>query len=460
MTCFRFPLVVVLLLAVACATGGQETEAPLAPASPARDELRARADRQFDLLREEGRAASKPLLLYPEDVLRAMLEISRDPALIVRTLDASGDPGKLAEVSDDYPPEMQAAARTLAKNPEVLRILEEHLIVAAVLGAMYDDDPQEVRRLLDARVKEVNAREAEALDDWKGRLENDPEAMRQMQEATRAYEEQGGSAAASGATTSGSSTSIYAAPSYSYTVYVMNHCDSYYSMCGHMHYHSYNYGAYYADYWDDQWDDYWAYRNQAREDWQEHLNEGREDRQENRDERREERRGEDPEARREQARQTMDQAGNGGMSQAAADWKERNADVLPDGFFADDGKLGERMRSFGKSEGAFREGLGSGKYSKGDRQRVMDQRSTRRGAQPAGTRASARSREAPISRPQRVERGEMSRSQRIERAQGAHRSAWGSRSSGGYAQRRGGMGGGGRRGGGMRGGGGRRGGRR
>ena len=118
---------------------------------------------------------------------------------------------------------------------------------------------------------------------------------------------------------------VYAAPSYSYTVYVMDHCDWYGHLCGHMYYHSYYYGSYYDDYWDDYWDE----RHEAREDWQRHFEETREDRQEYREERREEFR--------ENHGETLEQAGNGGMSEAVKDWKEKNGDSLPKDFFKEDG---------------------------------------------------------------------------------------------------------------------------
>lgn len=442
----------VTLLGVGCATDPPAAKTAQLRPSAAREELDALADRKLELLREAGRAALQPLRLYPEDVRHAMLEISRDPALIVRTLDAAGDPNRLAKRISDYPPEMQQAARTLAPEREVLRILEDNLIVAGVLGAMYDDDPERIRHLLTARAREVEAREAQVVDDWKQRLEDDPEAMRQMQEATEAYQSQGGAASATGTTTVSGATVVYSAPSYSYTVYVMNNCSLYYSLCGGMYSHSAYWGSYYDDLWDDYWDDYWEHRDAAREDWQNHLEESREDRQESRDERR----GDDPEARREQAREAMDQAGNGGMRQAVDDWKERNADVLPADLSKSEGKLSERMRSFGERERTFRDGYRRGEYTRRDRQRAMGERSAQASRGVPGTAAvprtpGARGKDARVrprsELPSRVERRQMPRTQRIDRARGAHRSSWGSRSLGGYGARRGGMRGGGRVGG-------------
>jgi hypothetical protein len=492
------------------------------------DEFQERAEKKVAELRETAARSGRPLRLYPDDVRHAILEVCRDPALIVRLADAEGSgPDRLNAIVKDDPEEIQDAARKLADEHEVLTILTENLVMAGILGALYEDDPKGIKRLLDERAEKAEKAEKEVLSDWQKRLEDDPEAMKQMEAATKAYQEEVAASSgeagttvttegerdnvtvnnASGTTTTASGTTVvYAVPSYSYTVYVTNHCDWYWHLCGHMHYHSYHWASYYDDYWDDYWDN----RHAAREDWQRYRDDVREDRQELRDERREglEERREGGEGRREERRERLgegdglDQPGNGGMNEAMKDWKEKNGDALPKDFFKDDGKMAERFKNFGESDRAFREGVTSGEYKRGDRQKVLKNSLSEGGLQRAGER-QARSGEGrpragserpaglerhtgidrPERRPQagreglgkapstpsrtrdrstspsrtRVERGTLSRNQRMDRARGAHRSSWGSHSrAGGYSRGGSTRGGGGRRGGGRRGGGGRR----
>jgi uncharacterized membrane protein YgcG len=425
----------VLMSLVACATSKEPTKV-----QKESTELQKRVHQKVEQLRETAARATRPLRLYPDDMREAVLETCRDPALIVRMLDARGtDSGRLDAILEDYPSFIQEAARKLAGEQEILTILSENLVIAGLVGALYADDPDGIKRLLAAKAKAAEKQEKEVTADWQERLEGDPEAMKEMETATKAYQEEvGASAGETASTPSGTKTSasgttvVYAAPSYSYTVYVMDHCDWYYHLCGHMYYHSHYYGWYYDDYWDDYWDE----RHEAREDWQRHFEETREDRQEYRKERREEFR--------ENHGETLEQAGNGGMSEAVKDWKEKNGDSLPKDFFKEDGKIAERFKQFGESERSFREGVKSGHYREGDRKRVMK----RSLSEPR--REVARERRAPSRERRSIERGQMSRNQRMDRARGAHRSSWGSGSRRGSYSRGGGMRGGGRRGGGRR----------
>ena len=422
------------------------------------DEFQERAEKKVAELRETAARSGGALRLYPKEVRHAILEVCSEPALIVRLADAEGSgPERLDAIVKGHAEEVDDAARALAHEQEVLSILTANLVMVGILGALYEDDPKGIQRLLDERASKEERVEKEALSDWQKRLEDDPEAMKEMEAATNAYQEEvGGSAdeaSASGTTTTESGTTVvYAAPSYSYTVYVVNRCDVYWHLCGNMYWYSYRWASYY----DDRWDDYWDHRHAARKDWQNWMDEAREDRQEFREERREDLKEHLP---------GIDEPGNGGMHEAMKDWKEKNGDALPKDFFKDDGKLSERFRDYGEGQRDFRKGLENGRYKEGDRQKVLrnsvsEGRAGREGRASREGRAGkapsrTRDRQAPSSAG-RVERGEMSRDQRMDRARGAHRSSWGSQPRHGSPSRGGGYRGGGHRGGGRRGGGGRR----
>ncbi len=423
-------------------------------ASEEKDEIEERLQEVLTDLRSDGRTASRPLLLYPEDVRDAVLEISQEPALIVRLRDSvRAGRGDVDALTADHPISIRRAAQTLVAEPEILEILEENLLLAGLIGSMYEDDPIGLKKIVDERAELAEKREQEAVEAWRKRLEENPEAMKEMEAARVAYEKDvvekdsgdgvksGGAESATGTTTSsGGKTTVYGTPSYSYSVYVMSYPYMYPSLSSQMYYYSVDW----ADYWDDTWDDYWAQRNAAREDWQDHLNEGREDRQTHRDERREEREGEE---RRGSRREDLSQSGNGGMNQAVKDWKESNGDSLPEDFFKNDGKLADRFKSYGEADRRFREGVRSGEYRASDRSKTLRELQ-RREARPAPRRQTTPQLAAnPRREGSKLETGRMSRSQRMDRARSTHRTSWGSSS-----RSRGSRGsyGGGRRGGGGR----------
>ncbi len=431
-----------------------------------------KAAEKLEELQSASGAAMRGLLLYPKDIRDAILELSVHPEMIVRAYDLGEEPGEqLDQIATGYPPELRSAAATLVAERQVLGILSNNLILAGLLGAIYADDKTGVEKRVDETAAIAEKLGEEALEDWRGRIAGDEEAQKQLEAATKAYQlevapnDKTQITTSSGDTvnvnvnvdsSSGYQTSssgaiiIYSAPSYSYSVYVMNHCNLYYSVCGHMHYHSVSYGHYYDDYWDDYWDN----RNDAREDWQNHLSEGREDRQQAR----EERGGdiaEQREARRED-RSGAAESGNGGLNQAMKDWKETNGEALGGDFFKDDGKLSERFQDFGTAQREFGEELRSGKLEESDRAQALksglgDAQKSRTGQRerPAAQSVASQAR-ATGSRTGSVQRGQRTRSQTIERARRSHGGSWGTSRGRSGGRSGGGFGGGGRRGGGRR----------
>lgn len=430
------------------------------PPSQSKAEVDALFAAKLTELRESARELGQPLALYPDDLRAAVLEVARDPALIPRLADVAQDGGKgLDAAIAGEPAPVAEAARKLVKQPRLLDLLESHLLVVGIVGALYEDDPPKVRALLDQRARELEANEATVVDDWKQRIGADPDASAQLAAAQDAYEATTGEdgAEAAGASQNGATTVIYAEPSYAFTSYVYGHCDLYWSLCGGMYAH----WAYWGDYYDDYWDDYWDERDEAREDWQNWMNENRDELQQRGEERRQQ-----TEVKRDELRDKygdrLEKPGNGGMGQAIADWKSKNADVLPADFLRDDATLDQRFKNYGEADRSFREQVRSGAVQPADRASAIRART---GQPIAQQRPAATTR----PRPAQVDRGSLSQSQRIDRAISNHNAAWnrsglpsqtgaryGGASRGGYGGARAGGGGfGGRGGGGGRMGGGR-----
>jgi uncharacterized membrane protein YgcG len=459
---------------------------------------RSQADSEVDRLfaakltqiRESARELGQPLALYPEDLRAAVLEVARDPALIPRLADVARNQGKgLSTVIAGVPAPVAEAARKLVKEPRLLDLLEQHLLAVGLVGALYADDPPGVRALLDQRARELDANEAAVVEDWKKRVDGDPDARAQFVAAQDAYERTTGEDGdqVAGASQNGATTIIYAEPSYAFTTYVYGHCDLYWSLCGNMYAHA----IYWDDYYDDYWDDYWDERDDAREDWQRWADENRDDLAQRGEERRQQ-----AEAKRNELREKygdraerLEKPGNGGMGQAITDWKGKNAETLPADLLRNDGQMNERFKRYGEADRTLREQVRSGAVQPADRSQALRARAEQPIAQqrPAGATPSARDlisgkdltklpaswsppKVEPTARqlPTQIDQGSLSRPQRVDRAISTHDAGWSrsglpSQTQGSYGGARaggGGYGGGGRMGGGGGRGGGGRGGRR
>lgn len=161
--------------------------------TPEQQFLRQRADKQLEAMRESGRNAFRGLLLYPQDVREAIMEISQHPELVVKVLALGDKPGeKLAEVIEPYPKEVQESAKLMSGYPDVLSILQENLVVTGLLGAVYADDKPTIQQMVNRLASKVEQENTQAVDDWAKRLENNPEAIEELNAAKQAYEKEFG----------------------------------------------------------------------------------------------------------------------------------------------------------------------------------------------------------------------------------------------------------------------------
>ncbi|HRI58776.1 MAG TPA: hypothetical protein PK228_03610 [Saprospiraceae bacterium] len=132
-----------------------------------------------------------------QDALKRMPENQRDQAFDlaqnnVPTLLKITELDRTARSAFDdliaaYPAPAQAAFRHLAEVPEVLEILNEDLRLTILVGDLYREDPAWVIRETDSLNLAVVRAHAEELDAWKKTIENDPEAQKELQAASREY---------------------------------------------------------------------------------------------------------------------------------------------------------------------------------------------------------------------------------------------------------------------------------
>lgn len=220
-------------------------------------------EEQLEQMRESGREAFLGVLQYPQDVWKAMLELAQYPDLVVKLsffIDRVDKPvAKLYEVLGSYPKEVQEAAKLMVYYPDVLDVMEEHLVVTGLIGAVYENDKGKVLQLVNQMAEQAGQEHERAVDTWVERLENNPESVEQLLAAYKAYADETGqpeqSANETGvAMSEANEVEVWGLPDANFVTYVLDNSEEYPNLNEEML-------EYYEDYYDDDYyDRYYGYR--------------------------------------------------------------------------------------------------------------------------------------------------------------------------------------------------------
>lgn len=225
--------------------------------------LQEQMEEQLEQMRELGREAFLGVLQYPQDVWKAMLELAQYPDLVVKLsffVDRVDKPvTKLYEVLGSYPKEVQEAAKLMVYYPDVLDVMEEHLVVTGLIGAVYENDKGKVLQLVSQMAEQAGQEHERAVDTWLERLENNPESVEQLLAAYKAYADETGqpeqSANETGvAMSEANEVEVWDLPDANFVTYVLDNSEEYPNLNEEML-------GYYEDYYDDDYyDRYYGYR--------------------------------------------------------------------------------------------------------------------------------------------------------------------------------------------------------
>jgi len=224
--------------------------------------FREKIEGQFEQARLAGREAFLGLMWYPKDVREDMLEVAQYPELAVKLLAIRDFPLiQISEVLKPYPREVQEAAKTMFVHPEVLSILQDNLTVTGLVGAVYRNDKQVVKRLLNQIAERMEKGHYQTVDAWAERLQDNPEAVEQLKEAYKKYAAQTTEPDqlfwdTNFEVSEEGEVQVSDLPSAQFVTFILNSSDQYPYVCdqflGHYgnYYHPYTYGRY-EDYLDD-----------------------------------------------------------------------------------------------------------------------------------------------------------------------------------------------------------------
>lgn len=149
------------------------------------------------LVLEGDRSANKIksiLQNYPEIIHQRALRAGVDYYLLLEKVDALQQSSALAlqTLLNTYPQTTKNALELLIDLPEVLTILTENIRLTILVGDAYQKDPDWVWHKADSLNLVVARQRAEDLEEWKQKLEDNPDAVAELKNTASSYAEEYG----------------------------------------------------------------------------------------------------------------------------------------------------------------------------------------------------------------------------------------------------------------------------
>lgn len=126
---------------------------------------------------------------YPADVqetAKSMVKTNLSLLQEIARLDALSQ-STFARIVGELPENDRATFNELIKYPEILDLLNQNIELTILGGDLYKKDPELVRRHADSLNLVYSRQHALELEDWRNKLENDPEAVSELKEATAEF---------------------------------------------------------------------------------------------------------------------------------------------------------------------------------------------------------------------------------------------------------------------------------
>ncbi len=126
---------------------------------------------------------------YPEEVRNAARELGRNEfgtLIQIRQLQKEFR-FALAQIKSDYDQRQQEAMDQLINLPEVLHLLTGNYRLTLLIGSLYEKDPVWVGQHMDSLALVQARANAKELEDWKKNLEEDPQALQELEASAEAF---------------------------------------------------------------------------------------------------------------------------------------------------------------------------------------------------------------------------------------------------------------------------------
>ncbi|NIM17798.1 MAG: hypothetical protein GTO45_37955 [Candidatus Aminicenantes bacterium] len=138
---------------------------------------------------KSGKELLKQVENYPEEVRSNVRAVGIDyQEVFMKIYRLQEESGSVYEsLINNYPPTAISAYRELVRFPEILSILTDNISLTILLGDMYRNNPQQIKKQLEELHIEVVRQQSQAVDSWRKSLEEDPEAMEEFEQSAEEY---------------------------------------------------------------------------------------------------------------------------------------------------------------------------------------------------------------------------------------------------------------------------------
>ncbi|MFA6600025.1 MAG: hypothetical protein WCU74_03290 [Candidatus Omnitrophota bacterium] len=264
----------VTVLGMLYGPAGFAEDAP--PMSPEQFYLNQASAAKFGELRKEAKGSFQGILLYPDDIRNSVLELAQHPELIalIKNKSVLNEP-EFDKLVQTKPAEVRDAIDKLKAYPEVIGILNDNIVVTALLGEMVKEKKEETTAVIKRMSDNVQQGHAVAVDAWTELMRDNPKAVEDLQAASEAYAKQNNLPSPNKPVASNGQVMAAANP-YGYYVdqsntvviqempssdmmkYTMANQAMYTMLfAAAVNHHSVFYDDYYWDYYQDHWEDNW-----------------------------------------------------------------------------------------------------------------------------------------------------------------------------------------------------------
>lgn len=176
------------MLMVAVATAVLPCFAQQPEMSPDQLYLNQEATKKFGELRASAKSSFQGVLLYPDDIRNAVLEISQYPDLIMMFKNKKylNEP-EFEKLLKEKPDETQKAIEQLKAYPDILDILSKNIVITALLGEMVKEKKEETTQVIKRLSDAVQEGHTKSVEGWTEKLQSDPQAVTELQAASESY---------------------------------------------------------------------------------------------------------------------------------------------------------------------------------------------------------------------------------------------------------------------------------
>lgn len=143
---------------------------------------------KFESLRAAARSSYQGILLYPDDIRNSVLEVSQYPDLIVllKNKEYVAQP-QLDKYLSKMPRETKDAVNKLKAYPDVIDIMDKNIVVTSLLGEMVKEKKDTMIQVVKRMSDSVQQGHTKAVDAWTEKMQQNPQAVQELQSASEAY---------------------------------------------------------------------------------------------------------------------------------------------------------------------------------------------------------------------------------------------------------------------------------